>query len=441
MLHNCYWRRFKCNLVISLVSLNKLTASFTQIIVIIKKKTVKIKFAFTYFLMTIIGYQILLAHNFTNIKEDKKTTIDSIVEKKMREVKIVGMGSAIIIDKKVVWTKGYGYADKEKNIPFTPSTIMNIASISKTFTGVCLMKAVEDGKVYLDEDINTYLPFKVINPNYPKEKITLRHLATHTSGLADRYPFYTDSMYFYGGKKPEPLGDFLKNYFVEGGKYYSKDNFLKKKPGSYREYSNIGAGLAGYIIELSTGQKLNKYAKKNIFEPLKMEDSGWALEEININNHALLYQRQGDSIITVQLYEVTTYPDGGVRTSVNELSKFFISLLNDGEYNNVRILKKEMVDEMLRFQYTELNKPENVELKKINQGIFWATKMSASRIGHNGSDPGVRTFMLSDITKEIGVIIFFNTSLSEEDEGKFFDIYVELYKYGLKLKNDKTIRR
>jgi len=197
------------------VSLNKLTASFTQIIVIIKKKTVKIKFAFTYFLMTIIGYQILLAHNFTNIKEDKKTTIDSIVEKKMREVKIVGMGSAIIIDKKVVWTKGYGYADKEKNIPFTPSTIMNIASISKTFTGVCLMKAVEDGKVYLDEDINTYLPFKVINPNYPKEKITLRHLATHTSGLADRYPFYTDSMYFYGGKKPEPLGDFLKNYFGE----------------------------------------------------------------------------------------------------------------------------------------------------------------------------------------------------------------------------------
>jgi CubicO group peptidase (beta-lactamase class C family) len=359
----------------------------------------------------------------------------------MSEAGIVGMGSAIIIDKKVAWTKGYGYADKEKNIPFTPSTIMNIASISKTFTGVCIMKAVEEGKVSLDEDVNSYLPFKVINPNYPNDKITLRHLATHTPGLTDRYPFYTDSMYFYGGKKPEPLGDFLKSYYVEGCKYYSKDNFLEKKPGAYREYSNIGAGLAGYIIELRTGKKLNQYAKENIFKPLNMTNSGWALEEININNHAHLYQKQGDSIIPVQLYEVTTYPDGGVRTSVNELSKFFISLLNDGEYNSVRILKKEMVEEMLRFQYTELNKPENVLINKINQGIFWATKMNATRIGHNGSDPGVRTFMLSDLTKEIGVILFFNTSLSDEEEGKFFDIYIELYKYGLELKKDKSISR
>lgn len=401
----------------------------------------KLKFPFAFFLLTVICSQTLLAYRFANTKENTKTTIDSIIVKKMSEAGIVGMGSAIIIDKKVVWTKGYGYADKEKNIPFTPSTVMNIGSVSKTFTGVCIMKAVEEGKVSLDEDINSYLPFKIINPNHPDDKITLRHLATHTSGLTDRYPFYTDSMYYYGGKKPEPLGDFLKSYFVPGGKYYSKDNFLNKKPGAYREYSNIGAGLAGYIIELRTGEKLNRYAGRNIFEPLSMSNSGWALEDININNHTLLYQKQGGSIVPVQLYEVTTYPDGGVRTSVNELSKFFICLLNDGEYENVRILKKETVEEMLRFQYTELNKPENVLLNKINQGIFWATKMNATRIGHNGSDPGVRTFMLSDLTKEIGVILFFNTSLSEEEEGIFFDIYMELHKYGVELKKAKTNSR
>ena len=103
-----------------------------------------------------------------------------------------------------------------------------------------------------------------------------------------------------------------------------------------------------------------------------------------------------------------------------------ISLLNDGQYEKTRILKKETVEEMLRFQYTETNKPDNVNPQKLNQGIFWATKLGATRIGHNGSDPGVRTFMLSDLNKEFAVIVFFNTELNEEDEGKFFDIYAEL---------------
>jgi CubicO group peptidase (beta-lactamase class C family) len=185
----------------------------------------EIKFVSICLFATILCCQNLMGQNITNIQQDKKTSIDSFIENKIIETGIVGIGAAIIIDKKVVWTKGYGYADKKNKIPYTPSTIMNIASTSKTFTGICIMKAIEEGKVTLDEDINSYLPFKVINPNYPNEKITLRHLATHTSGLVDRYPFYTDSTYFYDGKKPEPLGKFLRNYFVPGGTHYSKDNF------------------------------------------------------------------------------------------------------------------------------------------------------------------------------------------------------------------------
>ena len=351
---------------------------------------------------------------------------------------IVGVGAAVIVDKEMVWSGGYGYADKENKIPFTASTIMNIASITKTFTGACIMKAVEEGKVSLDVDINTYLPFKVINPYFPNEKITLRHLATHTSGLADRYPFYTDSMYYFEGKQPEPLSEFLKNYFLPDGKYYSKDNFLDSKPGTKRDYSNIGAGLAGYIVELGTGKKLNDYARQHIFKPLKMLHTGWSLAEINKNDHTKLYTKTENSIEVIQLYEITTYPDGGVRTSINDLSKFFISLLNDGKYKGARILKKKIVAEMLKFQFDESNKPENVNLDELNSGIFWATKMNATRIGHNGSDPGVRTFMLSDLSKEIGIILFFNTSMSGKDELKFFDIYKEFYKYAMVLKKQNN---
>lgn len=232
--------------------------------------------------------------------------------------------------------------------------------------------------------------------------------------------------------------NFLKNYFVPGGKYYAKENFLNHKPGTFRDYSNIAAGLAGYIVETATGRKLNGYGKKYIFNPLKMKNTGWSLAEVTLSKHSKLYNKQGDSIQFIPLYTLPTYPDGGVRTSVADLSKFFIALLNDGEYKGVRILKKESVQEMQRFQFTDANKPKNVTLAKLNSGIFWATKQGATKIGHAGSDPGVKTEMLADIFKEVGVILFTNTSLSEKELEKYhFGIFDALYNYGKELKNNQ----
>ena len=377
------------------------------------------------------------AQHSGKLPEKSTGSIDSIILKRMNDAQLVGLGAAIIIDKKLVWSKGYGYADRENKIPFTTSTVMNIASVSKTITGACLMKAVEQGKLSLEEDINTYLPFKIHNPFYPKEKITLRNLATHTSGLNDRFPFYTsDSLYVNGKDSQEALGGFLQNYFTTAGKYYSKENFLDHKPGTFREYSNIGTALAGYIVEVRTGKRLNEYSKEYLFKPLKMDDTGWFLSEINLKKHARLYQKQADSSIKqIPLYGLTTYPDGGVRTSVNDLSHFFICLLNDGKFQNKQVLRVKTVQEMLRFQFDDAHKPENIEPAKLNSGIFWSTKLGGKRIGHNGSDFGVRTFMLSDLKKEVAVILFFNTSLLENDEAKFFGIYDELYQYGTKIRN------
>lgn len=366
------------------------------------------------------------------------SALDIMVEQRMKEAGIVGFGAAIIVNKKVVWTKGYGFADKEHAVPFTPNTIMNIGSISKTFTGAALMRAVQEGKLSLDEDINSYLPFKVINPFFPTERITLRQLATHTSSITDQRSVY-ESTYHYGGDSPEPLGEFLKDYFAANGKSYSKDNFLDVTPGTHREYSNIGAGLAGYIVEIAAGEKLNVYTKRHIFAPLKMDNTGWFLSEIALANHSKLYVAQGLTI-PIQLYGGTTYPDGGVRTSVADLSKFFIALLNEGEYEGVRILEKQQVAQMLRFQYTNSNKPENVNLNgedSVNSGIFWATKFDVTRIGHNGSDPGVMTMMLSDLVKEVGVILFVNTSLSEQDSGYYGEIFDDLWKHAVTLKDGK----
>lgn len=360
---------------------------------------------------------------------------DTFITQKMEEAGIMGLGAAIIVDAKVVWMKGYGFADHRRAAPFRPDTVMNIGSISKTFTGAALMRAVQDGKLSLDDDINAHLPFRVINPHLPDEKITLRHLATHTSGLTDRWPVYRNTYHF--GDTPEPLGQFLKQYFVPGGKHYSKDNFLNKKPGSHRDYSNIGAGLAGYIVERAVGENLGSYARKRIFAPLRMNDTAWSLSAVDPARHATLYIAQDGLTIPIQLYEGTTYPDGGIRTSVADLSRFFIALLNDGEYEGTRILDKSSVAEMLRFQFTEANKPDNVDLAEHNTGIFWRTKFNVTRIGHGGSDPGVQTEMLASLSKDIGVILFSNTSLSDEGKRQYYAIFLELWKHAEALKQGK----
>ncbi|MEQ1923466.1 MAG: serine hydrolase domain-containing protein [Pyrinomonadaceae bacterium] len=366
-------------------------------------------------------------------------SLDQTIERSMKESGIVGAGAAIIVDKRVVWSKGYGYSDLKSKRPFTTDTIMNIASISKVFTGVCMMRALEEGKLSLDEDINKYLPFKVTNPNFPDERITLRSIATHTSGLIDRDPVYSEKGYFYGGDPPEALGDFLRNYFEPGGKYYSKDSFLKHKPGTYREYSNIAAALAGYIVERVTGMRLNVYSRRIIFKPLKMKHTGWFLSEIDRKRHSKLYEKKADQTNEIELYGLTTYPDGGVRTSVKDLTRFYLALLNNGELDGVRILSRESISEMQTLRFTADKKPENVDISKLNSGLFWATKRNVSLIGHSGSDPGVKADMLSDLNKGVAVILFTNTSFSEERMSRYHvGIFDELFKYGTQLKRSKN---
>ena len=385
----------------------------------------------------LLSVQVTAANQIPSPTANAGDAIDTLIAQQMSESGMVGVGAAIIVDRKVVWMKGYGFADKAQSIPFTPHTVMNIASISKTFTGVALMRAVEEGKLSLDADINTYLPFKVVNPYFPSARITLRQLATHTSGITDRWSVF-ESTYHYGDDSPEQLGEFLKNYFASDGKNYTKDNFLKVEPGTYREYSNIAAALAGYVVEIAVGEKLDAYTKRHIFAPLKMDDTGWFLSEIALANQAKLYFSQFDLAVPIQPYRDVTYPAGGARTSVANLSKFFIALLNEGEYEGARILQKRSVDEMLRFEYTAANKPENIDLKEKNSGIFWQSKFNVTRMGHGGSDPGLKTEMLTDLSKDIGVILFTNTSLDDKGMSSYSAIFEALWKQAEAMKATGT---
>jgi CubicO group peptidase (beta-lactamase class C family) len=369
------------------------------------------------------------------VAQPDSAALDQAINAHMQASGIVGMAAAIVVQKKVVWAKGYGFSDREREVPFTPNTLMNVGSIAKPFLGVALMRAVREGKLSLDVDINRYLPFRVINPHHPKAKITLRQLATHTSSISDRTAVYART-YHYGRDSPESLAHFLKHYFATDGKNYSSDNFLTEKPGTQRVYSNIGAALAGYIVERAFNEPLNVYTRKHIFAPLDMSNSGWLMSEIDLAQHTKLYVSHNGHIIPIPLYGGTTYPDGGVRTSVLELSKFFIALLNDGELNGVRILDAANAAEMQRFQFSADHHPENFPASEGNSGLFWRTKYNGALVGHGGNDPGIQTEMLSDRAREVGLILFMNTSLSGPEQQASHDIFETLWKQALALKQD-----
>ncbi|RZK90170.1 MAG: class A beta-lactamase-related serine hydrolase, partial [Hymenobacter sp.] len=107
----------------------------------------------------------------------------------------IGFGVAIVNSQRVLYQHGFGFADAQTHKPYGIHTIQNIASVSKTVVGLALLKAQELGQLSLDDSINKYLPFKVINPAFPRVPITLRHLATHTSSIRDN-DFYLSKNYY-----------------------------------------------------------------------------------------------------------------------------------------------------------------------------------------------------------------------------------------------------
>src|SRR5207249_7317713 len=165
---------------------------------------------------------------------------------------------SVVKDGKVLFAKGYGYADVEKKTPVSPeTTLFRPGSISKTFTWTALMQQVELGKVNLDHDVNEYLDFRI--PATYSKPITVRNVMTHTPGLDET----VEELFVSDAKAFKQLGDYLKQYLP--ARIYP--------PGTIPAYSNYGATLAGYIVQRVSGEPFNDYINEHIFKPLSMTHS------------------------------------------------------------------------------------------------------------------------------------------------------------------------
>lgn len=365
-----------------------------------------------------------------------------------------GFSVAIVNDKGILYEKGLGMADVAAQKPYTEQTIQNIASVSKTLIGIALLKAQELGKLKLDDPINRYLPFDVVHPNFPNDTITIRHLATHTSGILDNEFYMTknyciksgqdfhkirkafdDLQVFNPADSLLPLEKYLNSALSKTGKWRNKDTFLKTKPGATYEYSNTGATLAAFIIERATGQPFDAFTKQYILEPLGMKASGWHFKDVDLTKHARLY---ADPKTALPFYTMSTYPDGNFITSAHDLG-LFLSELIKGYDGRGTILNKESFREYFRPQLTAENfvtrDTKNPYNDSFNTGIFIGFGYSGY-VGHTGGDPGVATMLFLDPKQKIGRLLILNTSFSGKQGGDaFYGIWNALEKHQNNFKN------
>lgn len=362
---------------------------------------------------------------------------------------INGFAVALVNAKGPIYLKGVGYMDVASKKPYTERTIQNIASISKTFIGISLMKAQELGKLNLDDPINNHLPFKVINPYFPEIEITIRHLATHTSTITDT-KYYDRKAYVLKDEVPnDKLSDldetfnspstktsllnFLPMVLEVNGPYYMKKGFLKEAPGTKFDYSNIGATLAALVMEQATGVPFDEFTYKHILNPLKMSASGWSYNKIDLSRHSTLY---ADKETELPFYELITYPDGGMRTSAEDMGKYLSelikaksgkgTLLNSDSY-------REYFKEQLNASHFEERDSEFPYNDEYNMGIFMGHSGNGA-IGHTGGDPGVSSLLFFNPETGIGRYLMINTSLSsQEGANEFFGIMNTLGEYAARL--------
>ncbi len=320
-----------------------------------------------------------------------------------------------------------GFSSIEENEATTTKSIYRIASISKVIVAIGVLKLYEQGLVDLDEDIEKYLGFKVRNPKFPNDLITIRMLMTQTSSIVDDGDLVDGVWKGYDGSNC--TDDFIKpeELLTPGSKRYYT-GYSDYKPGTNFIYSNFGCGLLACIVEKVTGIYFPEYIKQVLLQPLEIY-SGFRLEDLkepkNLvshytyeNNNFILY-RDFNSFKKVQCLK---YPigenfrgvAGGLYISAENLAKIMIMLMNKGIYKDIRILKEETVNEMEKVQWSG-NPTDPTYHKKGLQMIIMDEFTKDPLYGHFGNAYGLRSFMLYN--KNGGLIFLCNGAnfLSDEE--------------------------
>ena len=367
---------------------------------------------------------IMLSINMFAQNPNPSSSIDNQIATVMNTQHLPGSSTLIVKDGEIVWMESYGYANTDLATPFTDTTSLMIASISKTFTGIALMQLYEAGLLDLDDDINDYLSFDINIPNYESTPITFRMLLTHTSSIYDADAM--DNYYNWNGDPTISLADCIERYFsVTGSDYSATENFLNAQPGTVYEYSNMAIALEGYLVEVISGMPFSQYCNQNIFNPLCMDNTHWYLSEYqNLNMLANPHDYYSSQYEPIDHYGFADYPDGMLHTNVRDLANYMIAILQNGSFHAETLLTQASLNEMFTPQIPSIDTTQGLQ---FYQETFNVNSGNVTLWGHSGGEWGISTEMYFDFNNNMGIAVLSN---GENDVTEITEI---LYDYGLTL--------
>ena len=340
-----------------------------------------------------------LAQDADPALEARLRLVDAWVERQMVDHLIPGASLALIHDQDVVWSAGYGYANREGNVAATSETAYSICSISKLFTSVAIMTLVEDGQIALDAPLSDYVP--ELDLPAPEgvldEPITVRAALSHSAGLPREggTPYWVEVDF--------PSRETLLERLADQERLYS--------PQDTWQYSNLGMAMLGEAITRVSGESYDSYIQSTILDPLGL--SGVTTDLPN-NEHGerfavgyFMHDAAGQRE-PLEPYSINgIVPAAGFAASVEDLARFAswqFALLESGEES---VLTRQTLREMHRVQWADPNDPDS---PMWGLGFSHGRRGGDAVVGHGGYCPGYRADLQLRLPDQIEVTAMVNTN-------------------------------
>lgn len=375
----------------------------------------------TAFALCLMCAQPLAAQNCSGkhgcaVKDSLKQEIEKGIAQIMQDLKVIGLGVAVVTDGDIIYSNSWGYKNLENKTPLKEDDIFRIASISKSFTATSILQLVEQGKINLNDDISNLVGFTVRNPNYPDVVITPYMLLSHTSSLNDSQGYFSLKSI-----DPSKNPNFAKAY----------NNY---RPGSKYEYCNLNYNMMGTILERISQVRFDRYVYKNILEPLGVYGGYW-VDALDKSKFVTLYQPNKEGVMTAQpeayaprREEIANYefgystpifsPTGGMKTSPRGLARVMSMHMGLGTTKDgVKILKPES-SLLMQSRLTATQ-----EYKGDENFYGFAIETTPTlipgkiMIGHTGGAYGVYTSMFWNKERTFGIVIMTNGCAYERESG------------------------
>jgi CubicO group peptidase (beta-lactamase class C family) len=320
---------------------------------------------------------------------DVEAFLDGIVPLQLSRNDIAGATVAVVKDGKLLFAKGYGFADVQNKKPVSPQeTLFRPGSISKLFTWTAIMQLYEQGKLDLDHDINEYLDFKI--PDAFGKPITLKNVMTHTPGFEEQIKDLFDT------KPVSPnLGQYLKTHIP--ARIYP--------PGTVPAYSNYATAVAGYIVERVSGRPFEQYVAENIMRPLKMTHSTFS-QPLPQELAPLMsggYRLGSDSAGPFEI--VNPFPAGSLSSTASDMAQFMMAHLQDGQLGDARILKPETA-RLMHSRLFGLDDGANA----MCYGFYEETRNGHRIIGHGGDTVFFHSDLHLVLDQNVGFFVSYNSA-------------------------------